>query len=465
MDILFVNPAVSAEAIYGKRFKKLGATQPPLGMCYIAAYLAKHGITSEILDANFFHYSSNEVCKNIKKYSPPVIGLYATTMGYNKVKQLAYEIKRNCGDIPIVLGGPHVQAVGQDSVKESCFDFGVMGEGEITVHEFITALKDGKDLSEINGLLLKKDGQIIVNSKRILNKNLDDLPFPARDKLQFLTKYHLKAMITKYKPATHMLTSRGCPFSCIFCNHIFGRNIRYHSPEYVVGEMEELVYKYGMREIAINDDTFLINHKRVFRICELIKERKLKVTWSCLMNVKNITLDVLKVIKDAGCWLIQPGIESGNQEILKIIDKPVVLEEALRVSKWAREVGLMVKPSFILGHPTETKETIEQTINFAIKMKAHYPAFALMTPFPGTRLWDEAEKYGTFDKSDFDKLIPSSSASFVPYGLNEKYLKAKQLEAYRRCYLRPDMIARHILTIKGWTDVRKMFHAAIALLT
>ena len=464
MDILFVNPNVNARIIYGKAFEKLGATQPPLGACYVASYLLKNNHEPGILDANLLLASDVDICERINDLKPRVVGFYMTTMACNIVKKVACEIKRRCHDVPIVIGGPHLQGVGRNVLEETCFDFGVVGEGEITTLEFLEELQGGHNYARVQGLIWKKENRnIMVNEARPFHDELDDFPVPARHLLPPLDKYRLKAMITKYHPAAHMLTSRGCPFHCVFCNNFFGNKVRFHSAEYVVDEMTELVSRYGMKEITLNDDTFLINPSRIFRICELIKERKLKVPWSCLMNVKTCTYELLKAIKDAGCWLIQPGIESGNPDILKLIRKPVDLDQALKVSAWARKIGLMVKPSFIIGHPGETAETIEDTIRFAIKMKSHYPSFALMTPFPGTQLWEMAEQYGTFDKTNFESLIPSRSVSFVPKGLTANFLKKKQKEAFRRVYLRPGMIMRHLLSIRGWEDCRKLFLALRAL--
>lgn len=465
LDILFINPNVSEEEIYGKRFKKLGAMQPPLGMCYIASYLREKKITSRILDANYYSYSNHQICNTINSLSPSIVGIYATTMCFNKVRKLAEDIKSTCKDIPIVLGGPHLQAC-QEDFTSSCFDYGVVGEGEITVAELILAFNnDPHDLGNVKGLLWKKNGKAIFNGFRPYHEPLDDFPIPARDMLPPIDKYHLKAMITKLEPATHLLSSRGCPYGCIFCNNIFGRKVRYHSAEYVINEVSDLVYNYGMKEITFNDDTFLINAERVYEICELIKKNKLKFTWSCLMNVKNVKKELLKAIRDAGCWLIQPGIESGNQRILNSIGKPVNLEEAKMVCAWAKEIGLKVKPSFIIGLPGETEESIEETIKYAISLKTHYPAFALMTPYPGTKLWDEMDNYGSMISTEYDKLNPARYVSFVPYGLSAELLKRKQIEAYRRCYLRVDMVIRHLLSIRNYYDLRKMVWAAEALLS
>lgn len=464
LTILFINPFVSPEETYGK-FRKLGAVQPPLGMCYIAALLEKYDYQVSILDANLLGLTPEKVIEKALKVKPDLIGLYSTTMGYNKVRDLAKTLKSKRPEIPIVVGGPHVSGMAEETLQETCFDYGVIGEGEITVLELIKALEENKNLREVDGLVYRKEGKVVRNSPRKMIENLDTLPFPARHLLPPLKRYHLKAMITKRFPATHIFTSRGCPYNCIFCGHSFGKKLRFHSPEYVVNEMEELAKKCGIKEITINDDTFTVSKKRVYIICELLRKKRLGIVWSCLIRVDNVDKPLLKAMKRAGCWLVQPGIESGNQEVLDFIRKDITLEEARNACRWAKEVGIQVKDSFILGHPRETRETIEETIEFAKSLKTHFAAFALMTPYPGTELWQIADQYGTLDKSDLSKLVPSIQASFVPFGLTAEYLKKKQAEAYRRCYLNPGMIARHLISIRGWEDIRKMFYAAQALIS
>lgn len=457
--VMFINPLVSAEETYGKRFKRLGAVQPPLGMCYIAAVLEREGYNVRILDANCLGLLAPEVIPEIASFAPQLIGLYTTTMGSTRVTQIAQEIKQAFPGTPIVLGGPHLLGMGKDILKNSCFDYGVVGEGEMTALELVKGLEAGSDVTGTNGLILRKEGQVVQNPPREAIKDLDSLPFPARHLLPPLSQYHLKAMITKKHPATHIFTSRGCPYSCIFCTDPFGKKVRFHSPEYVVAEMEHLVKDHGIKEVTINDDTFNVNRKRVFEFCKLLKKKNLKITWSCLLRVNLVDKELLKEMKGAGCWLIQPGVESGNQKILDFIKKDITVEQVLNCSKWAREVGLMIKPSFIIGHPMETKVTVEDTIRLAQSMKAHYPAFALMTPFPATEMWEIADRYGTFDRSNLSRLVPSMNACFVPKGLTSEFLVKKQKEAFRRLYLDPAMVFRHVFAIRSFTDIRKMWWA------
>jgi anaerobic magnesium-protoporphyrin IX monomethyl ester cyclase len=461
--VLLIHPLVGVEETYGK-FKRLGALQPPLGMCYVAAVLEREGYPVEILDANFHGLAPEVIAEKVERFAPQLVGLYATTMGFYAAQDIAERIKERNGGIPIVIGGPHLFGMAAETMELECFDYGVVGEGEYTALELVRTLESGGDFRRIGGLLFKENGVTVQNPPRTPISNPDELPFPARHLLPPLREYHLKAMTTKKSPATHIFTSRGCPYRCVFCSPVFGRRVRFHSPEYVVAEIEHLAKDYGIREVAINDDTFNVRRERVQRICELLIDKDLGVSWSANVRVNLIDKELLQVMKDAGCWLIQPGVESGNQQVLDFIKKGIKLEQARDTCKWASEVGLQVKPSFILGHPTETKETIEDTIRFAQSLGTHFPAFSLMTPFPGTELWDIAGDYGTFDKNDLRKLKPATNVSFVPDGLTADFLQRKQKEAYRRLYLDPRMIWRHLVSIRGWEDIKKMAWAGLALL-
>ena len=170
-------------------------------------------------------------------------------------------------------------------------------------------------------------------------------------------------------------------------------------------------------------------------------------------------------MKESGCWMVCVGIESGNQAILDKIKKQIKLEQAEEISSWCKEAGLMLHPNFIIGHPGETVETIDQTINFARKIYSHFPIFTIMTPYPGTELWNIAEQYGTINKENFDDFsLGSNKPCFIPFGLTDKILVKKRDEAYRKCYLNLPMVLRHLRSINSLEDIRRIFNAVTILL-
>ena len=217
----------------------------------------------------------------------------------------------------------------------------------------------------------------------------------------------------------------------------------------------------------INDDTFTVNKDRVYKICELIRKQNLDIIWTCNIRVNTVDKPLLKAMKGAGCWLIMPGLESGSQKILDALKKGTTLEQARNAIAWAHEVGLMTMPSFIIGNPLDTEDTIEETIRFAKSLKTYYPKFTIMIPYPGTPLWNIAEKYGRIDRNgDFSKFIlASSEPPFVPHGLTKDVLIQKQREAFRRLYWDPAMIWRHLTSINSLEDIKRLWKGVATILS
>jgi len=234
--------------------------------------------------------------------------------------------------------------------------------------------------------------------------------------------------------------------------------------DYVIEEVDELINKYNIREICFIDDVFTVNKDRTYQICEKLAQRRDKLIWSCNVKVGLVDKKLLETMKKTGCWMVMVGIESGNQQILDTIKKKFRLEQAKELCNWCKEAGLMVHPNFIIGHPGETEDTIAQTIDFARKLYSHYLLFTLMVPYPGTELWNSAEKYGKLKIDNFDYFtLGSDNPCFIPYGLSEELLLAKRKEAYRKCYLNFPMIMRHLRSLRSFEDVKRALRAVTIL--
>jgi len=458
MKILFIHPPLTGEERYGK-FKEVGSYLPPLGLCYIAAVLEKQNIDVQIIDGLGENLSIDDICNMAKRYSPDYVGITIASIAYSCATVLAGTLKKELGDIPVIVGGPHVTIFREKALDSPHFDYGVIGEGEVTFLELIEALNKNQNVSRIDGILYKKRNEIFKTSSRPFINNLDELPLPARHLLPPLTIYRPTAMVYKKFPVTTMITSRGCPYNCIFCNRIFGKYYRFNSAEYVVREMEILVKKFGIKEITFYEDNFPVNKKRVFKICALIKERQLNVRWSCSANVNTLNKEMLMAMKEAGCWLVSIGIESGNEEVLKFIRKDISPLKVKQVAQWASEIGIQLRGYFMIGHPIDTKKTIRQTIDFSKSLRLYTVNFCLQYLVPGSELYEIAPLYG---ETCYDFTMVSGHPSkedlpFVPKGLTTKYLLKIQGQAYREFYLRPSQLWRMIKIIDSWKDVLKCF--------
>ena len=464
MKITLINPPITVEEIYGK-YSDLASFQPPVGLCALASYLIKYGYEVKILDANILDISIADIAKAMLDSRPHLIGIYTNTSNYYVVCKLTSVLKASNKERKIVLGGPHPTFLPEGTLTETEADCCVMGEGEETLLELVRAIESNTDdLSGISGLAFRgEDKHIIVNSPRKRIDDLDSLPFPAIHLLPELSKY--KPYLLQYKrlPYMTLITSRGCPFACVFCNTPFGKEVRFHSPRYVVDYIEYLSTQFDVKELAFCDDTFTIDEERVFEMCAQIRKRKLDMTWyaATRANIKN--KDLFREMKKSGCWICAIGVESSSPEILRLIGKKISLEKVKQVCSWVLESGLVLKTFFILGNPGETVETMDGTIKFAKSLKAHFPVFSLMTPYPGAELWDTADKYGTFDRSDFRKLLISTSEPvFIPHGLTKEILLKKQGQAFRNVYFNLGMLERQLATVQSLNDVDKLIRAGLA---
>lgn len=463
MKILLINPAIDPQVAYGKDFARLGAVLPPLGLCYLAAVLRKARYETKILDINLLGLGQETALKEIAKERPDLIGLYATTLGIESAEGLAGKIKENFPQIQVVIGGPHISGYGKDTLKCADFDFGIIGEGEKSLLELVRHIENkDKDFSGLKGIVYRKEGEIIQNENSAAIQDLDSLPFPARDLLPDLRRYHPKKMFYKKLPLVHIFTSRGCPFQCVFCQTPFGKNARFNSAGYVADEITSLVKDFGAKEIKINDDTFNLIEERVLKIFDILKKRGIRLPWACNLRVDTIrNKSFLKEIKKRGCWLVGFGLESGNQRVLDALKKGTRLEQARQTCKWAREAGLRIQASFIIGNPLDTQETIRDTINFARSLPLHYPTFAFMTPFPGTELWRTACEFGSFHYEKFSDLRVSNDPKFIPKGLSAQKLRQLYKKAYLEAYLNPRMILRQAAGISSFSEVSRLCYSAL----
>jgi len=461
MQILLINPWVDQEAVYGKKFKSLGAVLPPLGLCYLAGVLQKANLKVNIIDANLLSKPYEGIREQIKKLQPEVIGIYATTLGIEAAEDLAKGIKQDFPKIFTVIGGPHITGYGKETLRCKFFDFGIIGEGEFIFLQLVQTLENnGNEFKDIPGLVWRKQSEIFQNTPVVLAKDIDEIPFPARNLLPPLNKYHAKKMLFMKEPVAHIFTSRGCPYSCIFCQTPFGKKVRFHSAAYVAEEITQLVKDYGVNEIRINDDTFNLDEERVAEIFRILKQKGIYLTWSCNLRVNSVKdKSFLKRIKNDGCWLISIGLESGDSKVLQALKKGITLEQGRQVCAWAREVGLKVQASFMIGNISETEETILKTIEFAKSLPIHYPTFSLLTPFPGTELWEKVADYGQLNYTRFSDLTLSHKPTFIPNGLTMEQLTFFHRKAYFDAYIRLEMVIRHLRGVDSLAELKKLWLA------
>jgi magnesium-protoporphyrin IX monomethyl ester (oxidative) cyclase len=405
--LLFIPPVITK--------KKSGDINPmpPLGLGYIAAILERLDIEVRIVDCLIDGWKNREeigsnlikiglsgedIKKIIEDFSPDMVGVNNLFTRLYKNAHEIYRIVKNVDhDIITVAGGAHPTVMPGFSLQDANLDFVVIGEGELTIEKLVKSLSENvNEIKNIDGLGYRnKDGKIIVNPKTTYIENLDGIPFPAwhlmkMEKYFGLVDSHGKR---KYKRFSPIMTSRGCPARCTFCTayKVWGRRYRFRSPENVIEEMKELKYKYGIEELLIEDDNFTANPKRAEKICDLMIKENLNFKWDTPNGVAAFALNknLVRKMKDAGCYKINIGVESGNQQTLnKIIKKPLNLEKAEEIINYCREIGIDCGIFLILGMPGDTIKNMWDSYKFAKKVKIYNPFISIATPYPGSELYE-----------------------------------------------------------------------------
>ena len=436
----------------------------PLGTLYVAAVLQKAGHEVKFINGAFLTHEA--LLHEIKEYSPDFIGIYSTTFGWENAKKTALDLKAMFGNRTFICaGGPYPIAMQERCLEDAgdSLDAIVTGEGEYTVLEMVERLQAGKNLEGVQGTILRKGDKIVKNSPRPLIEDLDALPFPARELLGDANQYIPPPATYKRKPVAVMMTSRGCNRRCIYCFQIDKDRklgIRYRSIENVMEEIK-LCLQQGYREIKFIDDTLAADYDRAMRFAAEIKARKLDFTWFASACVNQVDKPLLKAFKDAGCWAILFGAESGVQKNLDAIRKGTTLDQIRKAVKAAKEVGLKVSTPFLFGIPGETYEEGLRTIDFALEINPDMANFHAITPFPGTYLYDNLDKYGTM--SDELRDFTYQGAAFVPYTMTREEIIDLRQKAFRKFYSRPSFIIGKILSLRNWDDLFTAAKAARSL--
>jgi len=440
LKVFFSTPPLSLQERYGS-LAGGGSTSPSLGILILAAVARNEGFDCTVVDASALALTQDVLLERLEGIRPDILCISSTTLGIRNAGSLAAEAKRMIPSLKVVVGGPHITAAPLETMERfSAFDIAVIGEGELTLDELLLALSSGNSLSAVQGLIFREGNDLIDTGRRPFIRDLDSLPFPAWDLLEQFPNRYLPAPFKVMKlPAAILVTSRGCPNKCIFCDRsVFGSSCHGYSAEYVVKQMSELYHRYGIREFSFEDDTFITFRNRLKEICERLIELRLDISWTCLGRVNHVTAENLRLMRKAGCWQISFGIESGSAEILTLINKRVTLDQVRQAVLLSREAGIRSKGFFIIGHPGETHDSIRTTIDFALELPLDDISVSLMTPFPGTELYRRAAEFGEFDP-DWGNMNLLNIV-FIPHGLTRNDLVAAQKELLRRFYFRPRIL-------------------------
>lgn len=461
MKVLLISPPVPVETILPRRYqgghrlwsllgdkKPILGVQPPYGLLYLSTYLKAAG--HEVVFRDGFFNSADDMIALMRRDGIRVVGMSAVSYHWQKAVSCMEAIKTAVPNAVVVVGGAHVNAMRALALEDSpAIDIVCYGDGEETMVEIVDRLQRGEhDLSGIAGTVTRDAGDA---GERSPIRDLDSMPLADRS-LVDLEDYRPSPFYYRQLPFTAIIGSRGCPYKCTFCHT--EQLTRMRSPESLIAEIEHLQAHFGVREVVFYDDTFTLQKSRVMRFCELMLKRGINLSWSANARTDTLDPEMLRAMKAAGCWRLLFGIESGNQKTLDAMLKDETLEEIRHGVSMTRAAGIDTYGMFILGYPGESYEDGLKTMEFAAELELDYANFCAITPFPGTRLYDEVKDAPNFKGFEAMSMF---DISYVSEDLTEAQLQDLVEKSAKRFYLRPDYVLSRLSVDKlsSWEDLRR----------
>lgn len=446
----------------GNIWRKVAGVVPPLGLAYLAAVAEARGARARILDAQALGLSEQQTAAEISRTPARIIGFTATTPIVNGAYRLAAHACTAHPHARILMGGPHVTALPEEPFSKIPGAIVVRGEAEETFKDLL----DEKPPEDIAGISFSESGKpgapVIHNPARPLIADLDTLPMPAYHLLP-IRNYYPSLGNYRRKPALSIIATRGCYGKCTFCyRETFGNTVRTRSLDLIVAELRLLREKYGIRDVSFYDDVFMGTKKKIRSFCERMIKEKLDVIWLCNLRGELTDPETLKLMRRAGCYMVDYGVESGSEEILESMHKNAELERTRECIRMARAAGLDIKCGFIIGSPGETRRSMRATLDTALDIAPDTAMFNISTPFPGTEIFQWAEREGRLLSRDWDLYDYSHVIMDLPT-VKKADIEDFYKTVYRKFYLRPSYIARRALKLRTPDHARMAAEAFLAI--
>jgi anaerobic magnesium-protoporphyrin IX monomethyl ester cyclase len=415
-------------------------TIPGFGVLMLAAVARERGYRVHLVDAKAQGTQPDDVAQQIATLRPDYLGLSATTISVTNAGRIAARVKTLVPGVVTVLGGAHVSAVPERTLEAfPSIDFGVVGEGELSLFELLARLERRAPVGDVAGLAYRRDGRVQANPRAPYIDDLDALPPPAWDLLpEFPHRFQPSLFTYPRTPVATLITSRGCPFSCTFCDRsTSGRKGRMHSVESVVRLCHMLVDR-GVRHVMFLDDLFTVRKQRVIDLCHAFLDHGFTFSWSCNSHPNLLDFDTLQLMRRAGCWQIAYGIESGSQRVLDVVKREVRIPRMRETLRMTRAAGIRTRGFLMLGHPTEGLDSLAETAAFLRTAELDICQVTKFTPYPGTPAYSTVRQYGAFVE-DWERMNAMNFV-FIPNGLTAETLETYFDHCYRAFYTRPDVL-------------------------
>ncbi|MCF8369473.1 MAG: B12-binding domain-containing radical SAM protein [Bacteroidales bacterium] len=449
MKVMLLQPTagISTNDIYVPKY-----TNPPMGLAYIAGYLESNNIETYILDCYVNKYSIDQINNFILDFRPEIIGITSTTTLIYDAYYIAEIIKRKYPEILIVFGGSHATALPKEVASKHFVNIVCIGEGEKTMLDIVKVFNNNKDFEKIEGIAIWKNNSVVIRKRNNFFQDIDSLPYPAYHLLDF-NKYNPKHQWGKNRQWTPIVTGRGCPYHCVFCQEhsIFGKTTRYRSAESILDEIVMLKKNYNKTHFTFIDSTFTENHSRIVEVTELIIERKIRISWNCNSRVDTLpNTRVLIKMRESGCNSIFLGIESGNSEFLQRY-KTTTIKQCVKAVVALKNNHINSHCSFMFGLPGENKSTIDKTIHFSKILNPTTASFHIVVPFPGTPLFNLYNREGKIISKDWSKYYREPVIKLEDCSTDE--LRGLRIAAFKRFYFRPSYIIKSIRNVNNFKQL------------
>ncbi|MFT7625583.1 MAG: anaerobic magnesium-protoporphyrin IX monomethyl ester cyclase [Myxococcota bacterium] len=457
MKALIVNPYTDTDRTAG-RFDKFLEAMPPISIAYVAAALEQAGIDVACYDDFVMGGRLTDFEEAVRREKPDIIGFSNVTPTAPGVTRLSQFCRQKFPDIKLMQGGVHSTLFDRMLLEGGETDYVIHNEGEVTTVKLIECLASGGNIEDVDGISFLADGKYTRNKPRPMIEDLDTIPFPAWHLLPW-QRYRLFNFARVADPATLVLGSRGCPYRCNFCSlTVMGHTRRKRSIGNLVDECEYMYDRYGMKQMAYVDPIFPISRKEAVAFRDEVVKRGLqkKQVWTTETRVDLMDRETVEAMWESGCKRVMFGFETGDQETLKAIRKDFELAQAYEAVRLCKQVGMQVIGFFIIGSPGETERSINMTIDFSCDLGIEFAKYTCFVPYPGTEIYNDFVKDGTIAKDcmhDFERYTSypteENPTIYTTEALSQRDLMRLQKKAFRKFYLRPKMIARHLFEIRA----------------
>lgn len=436
---------------------------PPMGLLYVASAIEKSRHEVIFLDAALEGMSYEQAAIAALEHKPDVVGFQAMTFTLRDNLFVARKIKKRAPRVITIFGGAHPTIYPKETAALDEVDFAFAGEGEVGMVAFLDVFRDAEARSKVPGIAAKREDGITYNCDHEYIHDMDSIPFPARH----LAPYkRYSSVLSHHDTVTLMITSRGCPFNCIFCNRM-GRQYRYHSAEYVLREFDE-IHRLGIREVFIHDDTFSLKRERVEAICNGLIERGYPMIWEARTRVDCVDKELLVLMKRAGCERLSFGVESGSAKVLKAMRKGTDIDQIRKVFAWCRDIGITTLADFMIGNVDEKAEDIAMSVSLMKQLAPDYVQWSILSPYPNTPIYKMALEKGLVTEDVWLRFAEDPFLPFyTPYWTKEFSLDELRRIAsrnYRTFYFRPSFIFKQLKKLRTPGQFLSLAKAAIAMI-